>query len=200
MSLTWSLGEIDLRRCQAIDLAIVELHKLLDKYRSSSYTCPQDTTLSDLCGSFKLGALTRDLDGWSLLSPRPEMPFDGMSFNELCSKALGTKFRKWQADLSTKSPYNSPAKPSGAKTGGSLHNCSLATDVAAVVNRASAKVVGLSPRHMQGVKMPTAEGPLSHREKDHPAPKRRPIGDGSPSTHQKRIRVSPAFTYRVRNA
>jgi hypothetical protein len=103
-----------------------------------------------MCGSFKLGALMRDLHGWSLLYPRPEILFDGMSFNELRSKALGTKFRKWQVDLSRTSPYN-------GKSGGALHSCSVATDVASVVNRASASVA-VSLKHMQEPKKSTTEG------------------------------------------
>lgn len=71
ISLTCLLDEIDLRRSQAMDLTIGGVHELLDKYRSSAYTCPKDSALSDLCGSFKLGALTRDLHGCSLFASLP---------------------------------------------------------------------------------------------------------------------------------
>jgi hypothetical protein len=149
MSLTCSLGEIDLRRYQAIDQIIGEIHKLLDKYRNSAYTYLQDSTLSDFCDSLMLGALTRHLDGWSLLSPRPEVPFDGMSFYELCTKARNKKFRKWQADP------NSSYSP--GRSGGALQNCSSDIDVAKIVSQATAKVAGLSLRHMQEPKKSTTE-------------------------------------------
>jgi hypothetical protein len=146
MSLTCSLVEIDIRRCRAIELMIGELHKLLDNYRSSAYTCPQESTLSDLCGSFMLGALTRKLEGWSLLSPRPEIPFDSMSFYELCSKAKSTKPLYWYTQ--SRSYGNSY---------GNRHNCNLATDVLNVVDQVSAQVAGLSLRHMQESKESTTE-------------------------------------------
>lgn len=92
----------------------------------------------------------------SPLSPRPEIPFDGMSFNELCTKVRSAKFRKWQVDLSKKSLYSS-----SGKSGGALHNCSVAIDVADVVYRASAKIAGLSLSHMQQLKKSATEGPYS---------------------------------------
>ena len=102
-----------------------------------------------------LGALTRELHGRSLLSPRPKIPFDGVSFIVLCSQIWSMKSQKWQGYPSQKSSIylNSPSK-----SGGTQHNCRLKTHVVGVINRVSLTVAGLSLRDMQEPKKPTTEG------------------------------------------
>jgi hypothetical protein len=80
-----SLDDIDARRYQAIKSIIGQLHELVEKYRSSSYKCPQDGDWSFDCGSLLLGTLTKELDRMELLSPRPEVPFTNLNFNGLCN-------------------------------------------------------------------------------------------------------------------
>lgn len=81
--LTTFEDEIDPQRCLAIEAVINELHTLVDKFRSVDYVCPLGSQHSFFCGSVLLGALTKELDRWEMLSPRPEVPFQNMSLSGL---------------------------------------------------------------------------------------------------------------------
>ena len=58
----------------------------MDGYRSAEYKCPSDEKLSFNCGSMLLGGLSRELQRLKILSPRPETPFNGMSYEVLQAK------------------------------------------------------------------------------------------------------------------
>ncbi|CAN9266257.1 unnamed protein product [Alternaria alternata] len=73
--------EIDNTRYQAIEFVIEALHGRLERYRSADYVCPSDANQSFMCGSFLFGSLTKELSRLELMSPRPEVPFPGLSFN-----------------------------------------------------------------------------------------------------------------------
>ncbi|KAF2026285.1 hypothetical protein EK21DRAFT_103357 [Setomelanomma holmii] len=95
-----TLCDIDCRRYQVIESVVSQLHDLLDTYRSSKYECPDGTNNSFQCGAIMLGALTKQLDGMALLSPRLEVPFPGLSFAALCTKAKSMKSPAWSARVS----------------------------------------------------------------------------------------------------
>ena len=140
--LTYHLDEVDLRRYQAIESVVERLHDLLDNYRSSSYVCPRNKDLSFPCGSFLLGALTKELNEWSLLHPRPQLPFEDLSFNGICAKLRKVKSPSWS---------------SGNRYGGYnyCHDCELHTAMQSLVEQATSKAVGLSSAEIRrSKKMP----------------------------------------------
>jgi hypothetical protein len=74
----------------------------------------------------------KELDSMELLSPRPEIPFTGLSFSGLCNKLKPIKSPTW----STYDPYgyNSRAQ----------HSCDLNNTVTKIVVDAAAAVGGLN--------------------------------------------------------
>ncbi|UPX16917.1 uncharacterized protein EKO05_0007298 [Ascochyta rabiei] len=135
---------VNLRRCQAIESVISDLHNLLDEYRSSKYKCKQNAAFSFQCSSLLLGALTKELDSWSLLSPRPEPPFLDLSFSSICTKIRGVKSLTCFAKINMNGWFY-----------GSGHSCELRTAVVAIVEKAASGVVGLSLDHIRGTSKPS---------------------------------------------
>jgi hypothetical protein len=86
--------EIDNTRYQAIEFVIEALHDRLERYRSTDYVCPSDANQSFMCGSFLLGSLTKELSRLDLMSPRPEVPFPGLSFKRTC-ELVGAMQSQW---------------------------------------------------------------------------------------------------------
>ncbi|KAF2801939.1 uncharacterized protein BDZ99DRAFT_402403, partial [Mytilinidion resinicola] len=79
--------DIDHKRVHAIDHIISELHCLLQRYRSTNYSCRYES-YSFCCGAFLFGALYKEMERWGFLAPRPESPFLGSSLRRVCSKIL----------------------------------------------------------------------------------------------------------------
>ncbi|KAF9693479.1 hypothetical protein EKO04_008405 [Ascochyta lentis] len=131
-------SEVDLRRYQALESVIGGLHGLLDQYRSNSYVCKHNSTLSFQCGSFLLGALTKELGGWSLLSPRPEIPFQELVFSDICAKVENARSPHWCCTYS---------RGYGVHDG--QHACNLTQNVKEIVSKAKSGVVGLSLSNMR---------------------------------------------------
>ncbi|KAF2127448.1 hypothetical protein P153DRAFT_67816 [Dothidotthia symphoricarpi CBS 119687] len=127
-------SEIVRKRYQVIESVIEPLHALLDKYRNSKYVCPRNDDLSFQCGSFLLGALTRELDRLDLFSPRPEIPFYKITFDSLCKLVQNIMSPEWRH-----SGYSSH----GYSSQNILHACSLKTEVTGIVNKATAGLEGL---------------------------------------------------------
>ncbi|CAN9267634.1 unnamed protein product [Alternaria alternata] len=90
--------EIDNTRYQAIEFVIEALHDRLERYRSADYVCPSDANQSFMCGSFLFGSLTKELSRLELMSPRPEVPFPGLSFNRTCELVGAMQSRWWYSD------------------------------------------------------------------------------------------------------
>lgn len=95
MTIDTVIDTIDSKRYQRLETLIQGLHALLDKYRSADYTCPRDESDSFMCGAFLLGALTKGMDSLRLLSPRPEVPFSGLSLLHLCGKIRALESPEW---------------------------------------------------------------------------------------------------------
>ncbi|KAJ4378297.1 hypothetical protein N0V86_005997 [Didymella sp. IMI 355093] len=148
-------SEIDLRRYQAIEAVIDGLHNLLDKYRSSDYQCKSDSALSFQCSSFLLGAFTKELENWSLINPRPEIPFANSSFSSICAKSRTAKSPAWAA-VSNAGYYQSSIR---------LHPCNLTSEVLDVVNKAEDGILGLSLCRMRGDKSASAQKPTEQTTK-----------------------------------
>jgi hypothetical protein len=125
--------KIDSKRNQAMESIMGQLHDLLETYLSTSYMCPHDTDVSFQCGSFLLGALTRELHRTELLSPRPQIPFVELSFNGLCDKVTSLQFPVWlQRDR-----YR--------------HACNLRIKVGEIVIAVTNQVTGLSLKKMKKI-------------------------------------------------
>ena len=97
-----------------------------------TYSCDQSRQSLDsfLCGSFLLGALTRELDRLGLLSPRPEVPFHGLSFEDICVKARKVQSPSWKS--SAYSDYY-----------GSMHTCNLTAIVEGEIVAIATTIEGL---------------------------------------------------------
>jgi hypothetical protein len=125
--LTQDTDEMDLARYQAIESIVEGLHALLKDYRSATYVCPtRGSGCSFACGSFLLGALSKGMDAMGLLYPRPEVPFEHVSFNKLCDDVQNMHSPSWREYYSK-----------GA------HGCTLNTAMTALITDASAAVTGL---------------------------------------------------------
>ncbi|KAF2833437.1 hypothetical protein CC86DRAFT_389684 [Ophiobolus disseminans] len=125
-------GEIDSMRYRAIKSVVEGVHSLLGKYRDSDYVCAADSSQSFECGSFLLGALTKQLDAHSLLSPRPKVPFTGLSFESMCGEVEIMKSPEWAIP---NHDYHHRYERQ--------HGCNLNGEVKAVVANAKASINGL---------------------------------------------------------
>ncbi|KAF2790526.1 hypothetical protein K505DRAFT_351891 [Melanomma pulvis-pyrius CBS 109.77] len=78
-------SSIEHSRCNALEHIISELHRQLEVYRDFDYFCPNHSYYSFQCGVFLFGALTKYMERWIFLSPRPEQPFLGISLNGIAN-------------------------------------------------------------------------------------------------------------------
>lgn len=115
---------------------IEELHKLLAFYQSSEYECPRSSSYSFQCGSFLLGILMKELDSKSLLSPIPQVPFTGLSFQDLCDKACSIRSLNWHND-------------GGTWRNGSFVRCNLVEKVIPLVNKIEGSMAGLELKELR---------------------------------------------------
>jgi hypothetical protein len=113
---------------------IGQLHDLLETYLSTSYTCLHEIDVSFQCGSFLLGALTRELHRMGFLSPRPQIPFVELSFNGLCDKVTSFQSPVWYQSYGYEHAY-----------------CSLTDKVREIVTAATTEVTGLDLKEMKKI-------------------------------------------------
>ncbi|KAF2463995.1 uncharacterized protein BDR25DRAFT_382905 [Lindgomyces ingoldianus] len=118
---------IDHMRIKAIEDMISGLYKWIDTFRSAQYTCLQDNAHSFQCGAFLLGALSKEMDYHGLSSPRPEVPFDGLSVQGVLKKVLEMQSPTW---YTSREPKYYDQKP---------HSCTLAS----IVNPMAENIVAL---------------------------------------------------------
>ncbi|KAF2690670.1 hypothetical protein K458DRAFT_382247 [Lentithecium fluviatile CBS 122367] len=90
--------ELDLKWCRVLQSVITSVHLLLFKYRSCDSTCPQVAQYSFVCDSILYGALTKELAAVGLLSPRPEVQFNGRSFGGTACDINNMKSPTWRQD------------------------------------------------------------------------------------------------------
>ncbi|KAF2117932.1 hypothetical protein BDV96DRAFT_644269 [Lophiotrema nucula] len=134
--------ELENRRYQAIEAIMSGLDEWLDIYRSETYSCSDDKRRSSECGSILLGSLDRQIRAKGLSSPRPEVPFDGLSFEDVCCKVCSLKSPEWYDSSNRNHGYYNPiAHPCGFKT--SVH--SMADNVAATTKGLSIDSFSRSP-------------------------------------------------------
>ncbi|KAF1833346.1 hypothetical protein BDW02DRAFT_500813, partial [Decorospora gaudefroyi] len=119
-------ARVDTKRHLAIEGIVQSLHGLLEKYRSATYECPWNSGLSFECGYFFLGALTKEMHAMALFDPRPEIPFPGLSFNQICTRFQKIKTLRWI--------------PEG---GSYYHECTLDAVMASMVAEGSTATAGL---------------------------------------------------------
>lgn len=127
--LTTMTDKIESMRCQAIERVVGGVHSLLENYRSSHYTCPTDRGQSFECGSFLFGALTKRLNEHKYLSPRPDVPYRGLSFDRICSEVEVMESPGWYTQ-----DYRGYAR---------LHACTVNSQIKVVVEKARISVSGL---------------------------------------------------------
>jgi hypothetical protein len=75
-----------------------------------------------------LGALTKEMHSSNVLSPRPEIPFTGQSFENVCDRMLSMKSEIW---------YHDPSKRG-------QHKCNLVTIVRQITDAFVADIEGLN--------------------------------------------------------
>ena len=92
--------KIDSKRYQAIESVVESLHQCVEKYGRSDYVCVYNSSLSFQCGSFLLGGMTKELSRLGLKSPRPEIPFPGLSCKKLCKLVQGMNSPRWSPEAS----------------------------------------------------------------------------------------------------
>lgn len=95
----------------------------MDKYRSPKYVCPYSRADSSACASYFLGVLMRQMDSKGLQAPRPEVPFAGVSFEEVCGKVRDMVSPSWVQSRSHGTHCNSYGQ-----------SCNLNTIVKSLVN------------------------------------------------------------------
>jgi len=127
------LGEIDLRRYRAIESVVEGVHSLVEKYKSTDYVCYINDTQSFQCGAFLLGALMKQLHAHGLLSLRPEVPFLGLRFDDICGEFESIDSPGW-ALPHTYYP----------------HECTLKSAIGSVVADAKASILGLELDTLKG--------------------------------------------------
>ncbi|KAF1922001.1 hypothetical protein BDU57DRAFT_553987 [Ampelomyces quisqualis] len=127
-------AELDLKRCQAIESVIAQLHDLLEGYRNKDYTCPLSANESFQCGAFLLGVLTKEMDAKGLLSPRPELPFAKLSLHDLHETIRTIKSPSWASKINNSGSYHVQYMQ---------HKCNLNSPVTWISNNAMVGIHGL---------------------------------------------------------
>jgi len=134
---------MDHKRYQAIEAIISGIHDQFDKFRSSKYICPSKNAVSLQCGSMLLGALTKGVDSVNMLLPRPEVPFSGYNFEDLCNQLRRVQSPQWYDGPCTYSQnYNYNYGPQ--HTIQQQHGCTLTGFVNSIITAAEIHTKGLS--------------------------------------------------------
>ncbi|KAF2635892.1 hypothetical protein P280DRAFT_410777 [Massarina eburnea CBS 473.64] len=123
------LDAIEHKRYQIIEERISDLHHWLDVYGAENYKCQYSLSSSFECSSILLGALTKEMRR-SSLSPRPEVPFDGLSFEQLLIAIEGLKSPAW-------------SKSVGRGYYGDTHNCNFSASIKKNMEDARSTITGL---------------------------------------------------------
>ncbi|CAO2658135.1 Nn.00g073950.m01.CDS01 [Neocucurbitaria sp. VM-36] len=105
---------IELRRYQAIDAVISICYNWIEKLREDTYVCQEDIENSFACGSMLLGALTKHLHRLGWLLAKPEIPFAGHSFENICKTIKEVEAPFWSSEYTQRRYGNS-----------SWHGCGL---------------------------------------------------------------------------
>lgn len=152
-----------MRRSKSIGAIVAGLHDLLDSFRSSDYLCPSDKSWAFECGSILYGALTKGMHSMGIWSPFPIEPFTGLSLYDVATRARLMKSPTWlhvNSGYTKNSGYNhsgfgqsgfgqSGHSHSVSCQNGCNHNCSLGTQVSAIVNRVCLEDTGLDLQDYQ---------------------------------------------------
>ncbi|KAL4951824.1 hypothetical protein BDW69DRAFT_31181 [Aspergillus filifer] len=80
---------MNVRREEAINDLVVQLHGICDTFLSGSRGCSFE------CSSIMYGALTKQMQSDVQLSPKPAAPFPGLTYNHLVRKILSLKSPVW---------------------------------------------------------------------------------------------------------
>ncbi|KAK7190964.1 hypothetical protein PSPO01_03127 [Paraphaeosphaeria sporulosa] len=86
------IEQIDLKRYKAMESIIESLHGLREMYLDPNYICFQSAPSSFTCGSMLYGAISKGMFAIDILSPRPQIPFTGMTFERLCTDVCDFKY------------------------------------------------------------------------------------------------------------
>ncbi|KAF2690671.1 hypothetical protein K458DRAFT_354854 [Lentithecium fluviatile CBS 122367] len=125
------LDGMEHKRCQAIEDLVTSLYGWLDKFRGNSHACVRGSQYKFACSSMLLGALTKEMDCIGCWAPRPEIPFEQMSFDELYKGIQAMKSPVWS--------------PSGDRYNyGSGHPCGFQNTVKNEVNQIERELAGLN--------------------------------------------------------
>ncbi|KAF2441506.1 hypothetical protein P171DRAFT_392839 [Karstenula rhodostoma CBS 690.94] len=126
--------QIDLKRYEAMEHVIESLHGLREKYLDLDYACTQDPDYSFNCGSTLYGAISKEMLAIQILSPRPQIPFTGMSFEGVCAGVRN--FRSSSNNNGYRLGYYNDYRHTQA------HSCSLTTAVTEVIDNVVSTVGG----------------------------------------------------------
>ena len=136
---------MDHKRYQAIEAIISGIHDQFAKFRSSKYTCPSKSAVSFQCGSMLLGALSKSVDSVNMLLPRPEVPFSGYNFEDLCNQLHGVQSPQWYDGPCTYTNNNNYNYNYGVQhPQQQQHGCTLTASVNSIVTAAEVHIRGLS--------------------------------------------------------
>jgi hypothetical protein len=119
--LTSQAENIEQKRQESINRIMTCLHDLLAKL------C-EGNGCSFECSSILLGALTKEMHARHLLSPRPAIPFPGLSFAEIAESVRAFRSPRWWSQYGTRS----------------RHNCSLDADLNSIVDSVENSMGGLT--------------------------------------------------------
>ncbi|KAF1960015.1 hypothetical protein CC80DRAFT_438439 [Byssothecium circinans] len=125
------LDAIEHKRYQMINELVETLHVQLLNYRRDGYSCPQGSDNNFMCSSVLLGALTKEMDRMGYLSPRPEVPFNGLSFERLCTEVGEMRTPIWHY------------KPANRCSDYYSHSCSFSGKIQSSIEMITGKGVGL---------------------------------------------------------
>ncbi|KAF2017796.1 hypothetical protein BU24DRAFT_449394, partial [Aaosphaeria arxii CBS 175.79] len=130
-------SEIDRARCQAIEQVIAKLHQLAERYSDIGYSCPKFKHHSPQCGACLYGTLMKYMKRWGYLTPRPEAPFVGMRFYNVCNKIRRIQNPQWWHTSRQAHHHYSSSEAF------MLHPCKLGSEIDTIVQDAQAEIKGL---------------------------------------------------------
>ncbi|KAF1975935.1 hypothetical protein BU23DRAFT_551947 [Bimuria novae-zelandiae CBS 107.79] len=125
------LDKINLQRYEVIEQVIESFSGLRQRYESLDYVCPQNSAHSFACGSMLYGAISKAMKSIRILSPRPQVPFAGISFQKLCSDAGKIRFPFWSSHGGNHSGFHDFQE-----------TCHLTAPVTTIIDNVTSTVIG----------------------------------------------------------
>ena len=119
---------MNLARYSALDRLFSDLDDLLKDFHQDREACTFE------CNALRYGLLSKELDCRGLLFPRPQIPFLGLSFEDVVSSLGDIQNPKWHNE-SERQRYS--------------HYCELRLYIQRIIDRIDDKLTGLSLRNFR---------------------------------------------------